>query len=898
MKRLTTILLAVLLIFAMSINLDAKKRVLIECFTGTSCGYCGSIAKPKAEEIIDTYNGDVFVVEVHCGSGDPFNTNDGLQLAGAFEVEGIPSSVIDRAIFNVNNQNMILFHPNYWVPICPLALEQEDVVDVKLLYQINENTRELTATIEAVFLQSLSQPGELRFNVYIVENNLIYYQAGQGDNYNHKRVLRKMLGGPWGTTGIIPSSVKAGDTYTHTYTYTLDASWKIDDLDFYGCVNEYHASDANYIQILNSINGQQGTPYAELTTTGPTISAKPAGETFSKSFNLRNVTNEQITFRINDEVSARTPANWTWQVVTPNGIVSKSEKTQATEITINAGMAKDFTIELTPGTTLGIGDLNIEIFNKYDPSGQRVKGFITVVSSEIENLQVDDNGESQYSLMSNMSSAGLTSPVQLSTSEFEATSPFLNDLNILVWNCGEKGSLVASEALQINTAINEGVNVFMLGTIIANSTDNSVKSMLSNAGVQFLKQAFQGAGDGKINIIGYQGDAISNGFDQPCTLINYLAPALKAVGTTAQPFLRFKNVDTVVAVHSMVGETKVIVLGLNPFAIGDTYARNNLIGKCFEWLQGNGPSISCSEDLSFTSTEAGQTSEQTLTLENKGKSPLNITDVEVEYDYSNVFSVKGNKSFTIPAGETYDLVMEFKPSYAVQYDSWIRIYSNAENAPIKQVNLEGRGTQASAGPVISLNVEEINFVDVAVGGTETKSFRINNTGNQALNVTNITVPGAYAPLFTIDPTAFTVAAGASQDVEVTFNPSDVLSVETNLTISSNNKSGAVQMPINANSIVGVDDGTQASALINLFAGPNPFSGNSNLEFTLNGDMSLQVEIDLIDATGRTVKEITNKTFEPGTYNFSLNSSNLSSGTYYIVAKTKDTTEQLQIVVVK
>ena len=73
---------------------------------------------------------------------------------------------------------------------------------------------------------------------------------------------------------------------------------------------------------------------------------------------------------------------------------------------------------------------------------------------------------------------------------------------------------------------------------------------------------------------------------------------------------------------------------------------------------------------------------------------------------------------------------------------------------------------------------------------------------------------------------------------------------------------------------------------------------TNLEFTLNGDLARQVDIILIDATGKSVKTIANRTFEPGTFNFGLNSSELTSGNYFIVAKTKDITTQLQIVVVK
>jgi len=888
----------------MAIFSAPKKRFLVEEHTGAWCPPCGSVGKPTMEALIEKYPDEVIAVELHnasTGRVDPMAISEQQTVAGALGLTGFPYGSIDRMMFNDGQKNVFFIYPTSWDGvIAQLIPTTQPVVEVKLFYSINTSTRELSATIEANFLQAVApaQNGELRFNVYVLEDNIIYSQAGNSSNFSHQNVCRTMLGGAWGTAGLIPNSVSSGQTYSHTYKYTLNQAWNIDNLKFVGIVQEYHSTYADVKKILNSVRGTQGAPSSELTSTGPTISVKATGTPFSKVFSLKNVSGERTTYRINEEVSARTPSNWTAKLITTNGIVTKSEKTQAAEITVDAGATVDFTLELTPGATLGIGDASIEVFNKYDPTGQRSSGKITAVSAEIQYCQINDYQESQYSLLSQMSSAGLTNPVELSNSEFEDVGSSLNNLSILVWNCGEKGSLTSSEATRINSAINDGINVFMVGAILANSTDASVKSMLNYAGVQFLKQAFQGAGDGKINIIGYQDDPISNGFDQSCTLINYLAPALKAVGPTAAPFLRFKNVDTVVAIRSTINETKVIVMGLNPFAITNSYERNNLVNKCIQWLQGVGPAISCVEDFGFTSTESGQTSEKTLTIENKGKSPLTVTDVEVEYEFSTNFMVKGSKNFTIPANQTYDLVLQFKPSYAIQYDSWIRIYSNAENAPIKQVNLTGTGKQASAGPVISLSVSNLSFTDVGVGTSDSKTFRINNTGNQDLTVTNINVPGAYTPLFSIDPTAFTVAAGANQTVTVTFNPTDVLSLETNLTITSNNKGGTVQMPITANAIVGVEDGSTVSDLLKLNAVPNPMTVNSKIEFTLNGNMAQQVEIVVLDASGRTVKTISNKSFEPGTYTFDLNSSDISSGTYYVIAKSNGYSTQLPLVVVK
>jgi thiol-disulfide isomerase/thioredoxin len=897
MKRLLLFVGTIILIMAFSITTEAKKRVLIECFTGTGCPYCGA-AKPVAETIRNAYPGDVFVVDVHCGSGDPFNITEGLQLAGAFGIQGIPSSLIDRTVFIVNDDPMILFHPDFWEAVTPVALQQEEKLEVKMYYQINESTRELTATVEAEFLTSINSTAELCFNVYIVENNLVAYQAGQSSNYNHKQVLRKMLGGPFGTNGIIPSSVKAGDIYSHTYNFDLDASWKIEDLEFYGCVNEL-SEDVYNVKILNVIKGVESQPYSELTSTGAEISVQSTGETFSKIFTLKNITNEQVTFRINDEMSERTPSDWTSNIIVPESkIVSKSDKTQATELKLDPNETIDITLELIPGATIGIGDLNIEVLNRYDLGGQKSRAKITVVSKEVENLQVADYKDDSYSIKSQMTSSGLNNAVDITGEEFDEVGTMLTNLNTLVWNCGDAGEISPSEGSAISSAITDGASVMLMGGKMGTTIDDNASSLLNYIGIQYNGLCRQGiSSQGNVTFVGYDDDPITDGMSLSGT-IHYFTSAIEATGATTYPILKHRNTDTVLAARAVIGDARVVYLGTNPFYITNSYDRNNLIDKCLKWLVSTGPSISCADELEFDDTEAGMTSEQILTIENTGKSDLIVTDVEIEYDYQVNFSVVGDKNFTIPAEGSYDLTVKFKPSYAIDYNSWLKIYSNADNAAVRQVNLSGAGTEASAGPVVSLSVQELNFNDVDVESSMDLSFNIANTGNETLNVTNITVPAAYASIFIIEPTSFTVEPDEEQTVTVTFQPDRIGTFETNATIVSNNKNGAVQVALNANAIVGVDEFERKNSLMSINAGPNPFDANTNIHFTLNGDLAREVNIITIDATGRTIKEFANRSFNPGTYKFELNSTGLASGTYYIIAKTKNSSVRIPVVLTK
>ena len=71
--------------------------------------------------------------------------------------------------------------------------------------------------------------------------------------------------------------------------------------------------------------------------------------------------------------------------------------------------------------------------------------------------------------------------------------------------------------------------------------------------------------------------------------------------------------------------------------------------------------------------------------------------------------------------------------------------------------------------------------------------------------------------------------------------------------------------------------------------PNPFDLTTNLKYTLNSHQ--QMDITVLDASGRTVKVLVNEQQSPGTYEIKFNGGGLASGVYYcsfVTAKTQIT----------
>ncbi|MCK5328056.1 MAG: choice-of-anchor D domain-containing protein, partial [Candidatus Latescibacteria bacterium] len=99
-------------------------------------------------------------------------------------------------------------------------------------------------------------------------------------------------------------------------------------------------------------------------------------------------------------------------------------------------------------------------------------------------------------------------------------------------------------------------------------------------------------------------------------------------------------------------------------------------------------------------------------------------------------------------------------------------------------------------PDIALSATSYNFGEVQVGTSSTWTLVVSNTGESALSVSSISSGDAQ---FTASPTSFTVAAGESEDVTVTFAPTSSGNQIATFTITSNDPDeGSLQVSLNGN----------------------------------------------------------------------------------------------------
>ena len=897
-SSLFTILLALFLISNFGFA-QPKRYVLIEEFTATWCGPCGASGKPMMAQILAAHPNDVIGVEIH--SSDEFDIPEGNTVAGNLGVTGIPCAAVDRT-YNLAGTGAAVGYVPSWTSMVTEALSKPAKVEVKLYYTINKSSRSLTANIEATFAENTS--GDMRFNVFITEDDLIADQNGASANYHHMHVLRDMLGDAWGTIGKIPSSVTTGQKFTHTYNFNIPADWNIDNLHFIGIVQEYNATISG-VKILNCIKGSEGQPDMEFTcTAGQQTSVLGVGSPAQRDFEIKNLTNTQRTYTINVTKSSRTPSNWNATVILPSGAKKTGKDgVLSEEITINASANKTVKLQLTPGDMIGIGDAEISVKEKNNPSGTEGKGSVTVASAEIDKFQVlDDNDGGSKSIAGVITGSGNNNYFDFNSDEFLPIYNQFNKVNTVVWTLGRKGEISDEEATTIKNLIDGGTPVLINGEQAANSMDLSLPNLLFKIGCSYVGESNEGKTTGTVTLIGYTNDPISNGFEKTINIgTNNPTEIISVNNPKAYPVLRHKNVDQVIAVRSELASARVVVLGIDPWLIPSTTSRNNLIGNALRWLNNVGPKIASSEsELDFGDVTVNTELDKTVEIENTGEEALSITAVEVDWEDSDNFILTSpTLPVNIQPGMTESFTIRFKPADPFGYDADLTIKSNAVNNADYIIKLKGNGTTAGTGAVIESNIQSVDFGEVPINLPDESIVEITNTGDQPLSITSTNIQSGTGSIFeVVSPTSFpvNVQPASKTDIKVKFAPVEKIAYSGTLEINSNASNGSkLSVPLNGTggNAVGVNDDGNSS--ISISAGPNPFSTKTQINYTVAGNGGM-VDIYVIDARGTVVSNLVSKNLAAGDYNHVFDAKGLSSGMYYVIGKINGKSVELPVVI--
>lgn len=240
------------------------KHTVLEVHTGSWCQFCpdGTV---RMEEVAATVP-NAIVVTVHYN--DDMAIPDGETVSSAY-IGGYPGGTVDR--FKFDDQSDVEVNRGIWLSKATERAASVVPVEVSIpMIAYDQATRTLEVEVQAEFLASVD--GDLRLNCWVVEDTVVgsgsgfdqmnFYNTQAGHpffgagnpiiGFEHDRVVRSMLGGPWGTSGVIPGVVAAGESYSTTYSYVIPVDQDLQRMTVVGIVG-FYATDTHQRHILNAV---------------------------------------------------------------------------------------------------------------------------------------------------------------------------------------------------------------------------------------------------------------------------------------------------------------------------------------------------------------------------------------------------------------------------------------------------------------------------------------------------------------------------------------------------------------------------------------------------------------------------------------------------------------------
>ncbi len=220
------------------------KKILIEDFTGHTCGNCPKAAK-ELHEIDSIYPGQIIGLGIHVGGYalpapgyngsdqtaflDDYRTATGDLYDAAFGASdfGLPQGMFNRRDYDAVNKTHLKFYPNWKTYAAGIASEPS-VVDIQIAADYDNTTRKLCVAVKDSVLTTVN--GTFKLTVLLTQDSIISWQDYIGVNkpdYVHRHVLRDAItpSGAWGES-LSTGTLNAGTKAIKRFAYIIPTDYK------------------------------------------------------------------------------------------------------------------------------------------------------------------------------------------------------------------------------------------------------------------------------------------------------------------------------------------------------------------------------------------------------------------------------------------------------------------------------------------------------------------------------------------------------------------------------------------------------------------------------------------------------------------------------------------------
>jgi len=199
-------------LFIISMLYSAPRKVCIEVFTATWCGYCPYAA--YALDTLDMNHGDsIVVIKYHPSTSDPFYHSEAVTRLNYYGVTGYPTTVFDgvNKVVGGWSGQYATFESEY-----NERISIPSPVQVSITLDFDPITRQVTSVVYVEAESDLPPGAVLRY--VVVEDSIFYTWIGRDVC---RDVFRDMLPDPSG----IPLNLTAGQSLSDTIIFSLPEQW-------------------------------------------------------------------------------------------------------------------------------------------------------------------------------------------------------------------------------------------------------------------------------------------------------------------------------------------------------------------------------------------------------------------------------------------------------------------------------------------------------------------------------------------------------------------------------------------------------------------------------------------------------------------------------------------------
>jgi len=219
-------------------------RVLLEDYTGHTCGNCPTAARDLYTNIKPTYGDQLITIGVHAAyfaepcpphsrpPGSPtgsysedFNTTAGTDWYNFFNLSNNPLGLVNRKDYPGN----AIKSATSWNTEIASIINMVPQVKIRIHNIYDLSTRQLKTYSETKFL--VPHTGACRLNVVLAEDSIVSWQLDDAatphnvPDYVQRHVLRGSLNGSFGEQVDAASTFNSGAKYKKGYVTTLPETW-------------------------------------------------------------------------------------------------------------------------------------------------------------------------------------------------------------------------------------------------------------------------------------------------------------------------------------------------------------------------------------------------------------------------------------------------------------------------------------------------------------------------------------------------------------------------------------------------------------------------------------------------------------------------------------------------